>query len=653
MQGAFLALGQMMSKGTVQAEELRGQLGERIPGAFSIMAKALNVNERQLGKMLEQGQVLSKTALPAFAAELEKTFGKASENNLNGMVNAQNRFNSAIDGLILAVGNKLEPFLKGAYDLAAGIANQLSGITDKAKQETVENIALKKTESDIAKKILDISIEQGVWVDRRKAATELLLLIDRDIELQLSENAKLRVGQTARDKINLANGEKKLEVLKEEERLLTDIAGVVITGGQKRKKLTDEELKALNDQYNAKIKILELDKKISDIRIELATEEGPERDLALLRNAEVFGRKRLQLDQTFANLGLEVARENARLQVEIVRKQTDDIILEIKRQAKAGADQTAEVKNQLQKLKEEYEKSDAQLIEIQKKSVEKRREINRKANDEELQSTKEFAAKKQAIKQSDAEFDAAQDEITKDEYAATAMALGQISDMISTRRIDNINREFIAFQRQYAEEVRLADGNVQKLAELNEKRIAKEKELREKEFRAQRDNAIAQVVFKTAPIIAEYFASGVLAPAAIAALAVQAAQIGFILTQKVPEFYKGVENFEGGLAKVGERGSELIETKNGTFLSPDKPTLTYLPKGTNVITATKTKERMQMLNSSYRNGQDRFQAVDVTPIAEQISRIPISINNLDERGFTEYVRKGNRTTQILNRRKGL
>ena len=33
MDGVFLALGQMISKGKVQAEELRGQLGERLPGA--------------------------------------------------------------------------------------------------------------------------------------------------------------------------------------------------------------------------------------------------------------------------------------------------------------------------------------------------------------------------------------------------------------------------------------------------------------------------------------------------------------------------------------------------------------------------------------------------------------------------------------------
>lgn len=41
--GALLAIGQMMSKGTVQAEELRGQLGERLPGAFQIAARAMGV----------------------------------------------------------------------------------------------------------------------------------------------------------------------------------------------------------------------------------------------------------------------------------------------------------------------------------------------------------------------------------------------------------------------------------------------------------------------------------------------------------------------------------------------------------------------------------------------------------------------------------
>lgn len=78
-EGALRALSQMISKGTVQAEELRGQLGERLPGAFQLMAKALGVTTAELNKMLEQGQVLAEDALPKLAAEISKMYGAAAE----------------------------------------------------------------------------------------------------------------------------------------------------------------------------------------------------------------------------------------------------------------------------------------------------------------------------------------------------------------------------------------------------------------------------------------------------------------------------------------------------------------------------------------------------------------------------------------------
>lgn len=77
--GALNALAQMVSKGTVQSEELKGQLGERLPGAFLIAARAMGVTTAELGKMLEQGQVIADDFLPKFAAQLEKELGDAAE----------------------------------------------------------------------------------------------------------------------------------------------------------------------------------------------------------------------------------------------------------------------------------------------------------------------------------------------------------------------------------------------------------------------------------------------------------------------------------------------------------------------------------------------------------------------------------------------
>lgn len=92
--GALQAIQQMMSKGTVQAEELRGQLGERLPGAFQIAARAMGVTTAELGKMLEGGKVISEDFLPKFAAELQKTF-PPGEKAMAGMTAETERLKTA------------------------------------------------------------------------------------------------------------------------------------------------------------------------------------------------------------------------------------------------------------------------------------------------------------------------------------------------------------------------------------------------------------------------------------------------------------------------------------------------------------------------------------------------------------------------------
>lgn len=110
-KGAMLALGQMASKGTVSAEELRGQLGERIPGAFSIAAKAMNVTEAELGKMMQKGDIAAKDFLPRFAAEMQKTFGADALAAANGPQAVQERFNNAIYKMKVTIGEGLMPVL--------------------------------------------------------------------------------------------------------------------------------------------------------------------------------------------------------------------------------------------------------------------------------------------------------------------------------------------------------------------------------------------------------------------------------------------------------------------------------------------------------------------------------------------------------------
>lgn len=115
--GAFVAIQQIISKGTVSAEELRGQLGERLPGAFQIAAKAMGTTTAELGKMLASGAIASDVFLPKFAAALRDQFGAAAEQ-------AADRF----DKNWTRVGNKLLE-LQGM----AGAAGFTAALNDMAK----------------------------------------------------------------------------------------------------------------------------------------------------------------------------------------------------------------------------------------------------------------------------------------------------------------------------------------------------------------------------------------------------------------------------------------------------------------------------------------------------------------------------------------
>lgn len=110
-EGTFLALGQMISKGNVQAEELRGQLGERLPGAFQIFARSLGVSTSKLNDMLKDGEVLAEDSLPKFAAELRKTFSPGVA-KAQGTFNANmNRFQNFVLRSKIALGEGLMPYI--------------------------------------------------------------------------------------------------------------------------------------------------------------------------------------------------------------------------------------------------------------------------------------------------------------------------------------------------------------------------------------------------------------------------------------------------------------------------------------------------------------------------------------------------------------
>jgi tape measure domain-containing protein len=127
VKGALLAVIQMMSKGTVNAEELRGQLGERLPGTFQIAARAMGVTTAELSKMLDQGKLLAEDFLPKFAQALHDSYGQAAVDASNSAIAAMNSYRNTLLDLENTVAEKLLPtYTRFLRLLAEGLKVQKS-----------------------------------------------------------------------------------------------------------------------------------------------------------------------------------------------------------------------------------------------------------------------------------------------------------------------------------------------------------------------------------------------------------------------------------------------------------------------------------------------------------------------------------------------
>ena len=89
--GVLRALQQMMSKGKIQAEELRQQLGDRMSPAFRLMAEAMGVTTQELDKLMETGKVFSAEVLPKFGRKLREFAAPGMEKALKSNRVAMNQ----------------------------------------------------------------------------------------------------------------------------------------------------------------------------------------------------------------------------------------------------------------------------------------------------------------------------------------------------------------------------------------------------------------------------------------------------------------------------------------------------------------------------------------------------------------------------------
>ena len=617
-RGVFLALGQIISKGTVQAEELRGQIGERIPGAFSIAAKSIGVTEQELNKMMATGKLTSKDFIIPFTDALGKASAAAA--GQDGLAANVNKISNAFEILKTRIGRALlEPasLLGGLLQKALDAANKLletQADKDASASQKAYNEALKQT-SLLSNNALRAQIQvEEVRLDNIRRQFEIA--DERAVRDQDVTEEELKQLNILRDKFT--NQKAVLDAYNEELKTRQNI-GVEV-------EKTEKQLKA---EYDAKLKMLELLKQQRILLGELRNDP-----VARLGAEKAFLEERLRLQKKYNamledenKLFTKTEIENSGLQIKVATKEFEAAS---NRQVMVTKEAKVEIAKEDKDL---YDKRLAQM-----KQWQKQYEAGLK---QEVKDTKEAEAEKEAIRNK-------------------AFELGQV---LVSGAFDiyqaNLSNEMAILQKRYDQEIKLADGNQQKIDEINQRKAEKEKEINIRQFRAQQAAAIANIVFELGQQLVKYGANPLTAPLALLASGIAAAQIGFITMQPVPEFAEGTKGkpFKGGKAIVGERGVEKVVTESGkVYFTPPTATLVDLPKGAQVIPNHSLSRQELFLANQYanRSSSTAYPVVgEIRELGSILKALPITQLNMDERGFEKFIRTPRRSTKILNNRFGI
>ncbi|HAN3360722.1 TPA: tape measure protein [Escherichia coli] len=123
LKGILKAFEQMASKGKIQAEELRGQLGDRMAGAFKLFAEALGMTTGQLDKLMKDGKILSSDTLPKVAKQMGLMIDKAG-----GWAEVAKSTQTALGKLANNWDDTMVKIFSGSQDELNGFLSSLSNL---------------------------------------------------------------------------------------------------------------------------------------------------------------------------------------------------------------------------------------------------------------------------------------------------------------------------------------------------------------------------------------------------------------------------------------------------------------------------------------------------------------------------------------------
>lgn len=130
INGALVAAAQVFSKGKVTAEELRGQIGERLAGAFALFAESSGKSSKGLDAALKSGEVTIADFVKFTEFSLAK-YGRTAQIIAASPEQAGARLDNALKKLQKNIGDSLGPAGAAFQDFATRTVNALDKVITK------------------------------------------------------------------------------------------------------------------------------------------------------------------------------------------------------------------------------------------------------------------------------------------------------------------------------------------------------------------------------------------------------------------------------------------------------------------------------------------------------------------------------------------
>ena len=286
LNASLRATAQVFSKGKVSAEELRQQIGERLPGAFTIFASSIGKTPQELDKALEDGKVTLED-FEKFSKELFKRYGKTAEIIAQAPQNAGARLDLELDKITKVIGRFTQPIGAAFQTLGAEIVKGLAPAL-----ESLANLI------DAPKQLASERLKQ---LDRQLAQENQALLESRNYSKTLRKGPSV-FGSFAAEEQKMR--ENTIKTLKAERLLNIETAkqtGAAVDDVKLQKQL-EEDRKVTKVRETALISLRELEQKTIN-------------DLADLREKQI--KRALDLERQITDQRLKAERE-----LQDVRKET-------------------------------------------------------------------------------------------------------------------------------------------------------------------------------------------------------------------------------------------------------------------------------------------------------------------------------------------